>query len=488
MSPTRPDILLIMTDQQRFDSLSCYGCRAIETPHLDRLAAEGVRFEHACCNNPICTPSRASLMTGRPVPDHGVCRLYDDLPDDSVMLPDRLRRLGYDTALVGKLHVSSRSTEARRRHPHDGFDIYDWCLDPAIELESPHNAYARWLGERCPDVLDRLRRAGKRAGSVSRACHMTHWAAERTIALLREPRDRPRFVMMSLFDPHDPFDDHPPAYADRVDREALGPPQPVGDAAATPLMRRIAERTAGWLTTESPAESVTEGRVGYHASVAMLDDEIGRVLDALDRTGRSRDTIVVFVSDHGDMLGDQGMFTKGGYLFDPCVRVPMLIRWPERLRAGVSRRMVQPHDLAASLLLAAGADAEDVAHWMPHARDVIGAEIHDRPAGGDDDFAVCCYPNSAMARRVAGGEPRGGYMDPPLEAVMFRTRRRKLVRYRLGGAEPETEWHLFDLEADPLERHNLWHDPAWHAAGASLRERLERWLTDHPLPTEPMAA
>ena len=111
MDPKRPNILLIMSDQQRWDTLGSYGCRAIPTPALDSLAAGGVSFERCYVNATICTPSRACMLTGKPLPGHGVYRLHDTLPDDQVLLPAHLARLGYQTALVGKLHVSGHAVE-----------------------------------------------------------------------------------------------------------------------------------------------------------------------------------------------------------------------------------------------------------------------------------------------------------------------------------------------------------------------------------------
>ena len=142
---SQPNILLIITDQQRFDSLGCYGFEAAHTPNLDRLANQGLLFEHCYVNNPICTPSRASLMTGQHLPGHGVYQLYDNLSDDQVLFTEYLQQLGYHTALFGKLHVCSRYTEVYQRHPRDGFDVYEWCLEHNIDLDSPLNGYARWL-------------------------------------------------------------------------------------------------------------------------------------------------------------------------------------------------------------------------------------------------------------------------------------------------------------------------------------------------------
>jgi len=178
---SQPNILLIMTDQQRFDSLGCYGFEAAHTPNLDQLATDGALFEHCYVNNPICTPSRSSLMTGKHLPGHGVYQLYDNLPEDQILFTEHLQRLGYHTALFGKLHVCSRYTEAEKRHPHDGFDVYEWCLDHAIHLDSPFNGYAKWLKETDPEFYDRLCREGKELLHIPREVHMPHWAAERTI-------------------------------------------------------------------------------------------------------------------------------------------------------------------------------------------------------------------------------------------------------------------------------------------------------------------
>ena len=130
-----PSFPPLTTDEQRFDSLRAYGFEAGHQPHLDGLAADGATFERCYATNPICSPSRASLLTGHHLPEHGVYRLCDVLPDDEVLFPERLRDLGYQTALVGKLHVSSMHAEAEARHPHDGFDVYEWCNEGCVRMD-----------------------------------------------------------------------------------------------------------------------------------------------------------------------------------------------------------------------------------------------------------------------------------------------------------------------------------------------------------------
>lgn len=199
-----------MTGQQRWDSLGCTGCEAIATPNIDRLAAEGALFDQCYVNATICTPSRASLLTGKTVPNHGVYRLHDRLTDDQVLFPAHLQQQGYQTALIGKLHVPGRTIEAETRHPNDGFDEYEWCIDPAIHLDSPFNAYVQWLAERDPTFHQRLLEENRQLRHFPAEHHFTRWVAERTIHFLeKQDGAKPFFCQMSLFDPHDPYFDYP---------------------------------------------------------------------------------------------------------------------------------------------------------------------------------------------------------------------------------------------------------------------------------------
>ena len=180
-----PNVLLIITDQQRFDSLGSYGSHIIPTPHLDRLAEDGAVFENCYVNNPICTPSRASLFTGKPLPGHGVYRLHDLLPEEENLFPCQLREKNYRTALIGKLHVSGRSHEINNRHPHDGFEVYEYALSPH-DLTEGYNSYASWLRINHPSVYERLNKEGRRFGHFSEETHFTHWAADRTADFIKK--------------------------------------------------------------------------------------------------------------------------------------------------------------------------------------------------------------------------------------------------------------------------------------------------------------
>ena len=468
MVACRPNILLIMSDQQRWDTLGCYGCRAIATPALDGLAAGGVLFERCYVNATICTPSRACMLTGKLPPGHGVYRLHDTLPDDQVLLPAHLARLGYETALVGKLHVSGRMVEAQRRHPHDGFERYEWCIDPQIHLDSPYNGYAAWLREHHPEFLHRLE-AGPQDHHPAEA-HFSTWAAERAIAFLgeRDP-ERPFFLNVSFFDPHSPYFDYPRDAGDLVDRAAIDPVRPL-TAAHEPVPGGVAREREGFhkrYGRHSGGRDLAGVRQGYYASVAFLDRQVGRILAELERRGLARNTLVLFVSDHGDMIGDYELITKGAYFYDPCTRVPMILRLPEGELAGKrAAELVQPHDLAATLLRAAGMPADGVTALMPESQDL--AALARGQVAAPRDHALTMYRNSGYGNR--------GYWDPPIYGTMFHDGRYKLSLFHDPAARAAPEGELYDLDADPGETANLWADPRHAARRDHLTDRLHATL------------
>jgi len=475
VSETLPNILLLMTDQQRYDSLGCYGFEAANTPNLDRLALEGVVFDQNYVTNTVCTPSRTGMLTGKYMPGHGVYRLYDDLPQDEVLVTARLQQLGYDTALFGKLHVSSIDREAHHRHPNDGFDVYEWCMEGCARMDSPYHAYAKWLEQKDPEFHTRMMRESRGIGHVPLEYHMSHWAAERTIDFIQS-RDgnRPFFAMMSIFDPHDPYDDYP------LGMETLVDPSKIPD----PLIRdNEFEGKPDGLRREHHGsylgdfdkfslEELRQMRLGYHVSVAYADREFGRVLDAVDEKGIAENTLVIFTSDHGDMLGDHQLFIKGAFFYDPVTRVPLILRWPKKLPRG--RRvgsLVQNLDLAATVLAAAGMDTETIASVMPDSHSVLPLAVGEVQSGRED--AICCYRNTGLS-----AEPTPGvYFDPPIHATMIRHGQYKMnVWHTDGRANQCIQGELYDMEHDPLELHNLWADPDWREVRVRLTERLIQWF------------
>ncbi|MHC4659283.1 MAG: sulfatase family protein [Planctomycetota bacterium] len=458
LAADRPNILILMTDQQRYDSLGCYGCEVIRTPNLDRIAVEGALFERCYSPCPVCTPSRASMWTGKPMPGHGVYKLHDIFPDDQVLFSKRLQMLDYETALVGKLHVSGLWHEAETRGPNDGFDHYHWCIDPGLNFDSKYNAFARWVRKKDPIFYKRLTREGKSLHHFPAELHFTRWAGETTIDLIENrDRNRPFFIMMSLFDPHDPYFDHPLESMDMVDDEKIPKAQPIPQDKDRPRgVERAMEKSALIKEkSETFRASIHELRKGYYASIAFLDEEIGKVLECLDREGLTENTLVIFVSDHGDMLWDRGLFTKGAFFYDPSIRVPLLMRLPGKIPVGTRvKEPVQLLDIAGTALAAAGFGREQLEETMPDSMDLVSLIRR-----GKD------YRNT-------GYGPGHKYYDPPIHATMFCEERFKLNVYHALADGSGLEGELYDMQNDPQEANNLWSDFQYAEVKTRLLGRL----------------
>ena len=471
-TPSRPNILLLMTDQQRYDSLGCYGFPAAHTPNLDRLAREGALFEKFYVTNPICTPSRSSMFTGKHLHGHGVYTVYGNLPEDEVLFPEHLQRAGYETALFGKLHIRSRMLENSERHPHDGFDVYEWALEACLDLDSPLNGYGKWLKERDPVFFEKLKREGRKLLHHPAHLHFTHWAAERTIGYLkRQDGSRPFFAMMSIFDPHNPYEAWPEEFGRLVDAGKIPDPL-VTEGEMERLPRGIRQEHEGSYLggfSRYTMDDLRRMRFGYHVSIAFADHEFGRVLDTLRERGLEENTLVIFASDHGDMLGDHSLLVKGAYFFDPNIRVPLIMRWPAGFAGGVRvSSLVQIQDLAATILAAAGLDPDDVRAKAPEAESLLPLATGEKQRVRD--WAACIYRNTGI-------KEGGVYFDPEIHATMFMDERHKLGVYHDVSEAPgtATEGVLYDMQADPNELHNLWADPAYRSVRLGLTERLLDW-------------
>lgn len=447
---SRPNILLIVTDQQRYDTLGCYGNPSIFTPNIDRLAAEGVLFEHCYVQNPVCAPSRASLVTGRYPRICGLNANGRPLPDGEILLTKLLAEAGYDCGLVGKFHIDACEygrTEPRR---DDGFHFFEWAHDPVHE--SPYNHYHGWL--RAQGILNcRIK------PPIPQELSFTHWCIERGLAFLDEHYlnfpEQPFFLWLNIFDPHDgPAPDS--RYLEMYPIEKVPRPKyKDGELENKPPSQRYGfyhayggrRRGYGQLTEEERLKLVSE----YYAKCTQIDNEIGRILNYLASRGIEDKTIVIYTSDHGDMLGDHGLILKGPYFYEPAIRVPLIIRWPGHLKAGLRRReIVQWIDIMPTLFEAIGLSLP----WYVQ---------------GQSFLELCKDPQAKAIRKWAYCEYRESNFPhtPPVYATMLRTERYKLVHYH-----GETYGELYDLETDPDEYCNLWD------SNKDLREELRRQLLD----------
>ena len=467
---TRPNILFICTDQQRYDALGCYGNSNIHTPTIDGLARDGVLFEHTYVQNPVCAPSRASLMTGQYPGNHGLWANGVALPEHQPLFSKVLADGGYDCGMIGKMHLAACFEGRTEPRLDDGFRYYKWAHDPAHR--SPENDYHLWLASEFPERYQQAAANGGRtrhepAGfdTMPTEAHYSRWASTRAIEFLDGvgKEDAPFFLWVNFFDPHHPFV-APSEYLDRYDPDSL--PDPVGfegELAAKPPIqgRASAESYAGFARgfTSYTSREIKEIIAAYYAMVTLIDDEVKRILDRLDALGLADDTIVIFTSDHGEMLGDHQLLLKGPMLYDCAVRVPLIMRWPEHLPAGERRSdLVQWIDLTSTFVELAGLEPTPTAQGMsllPLARGDADAQSR--------GWALCEYLDS--------GHP----YDPGVYLTMLRTGDFKLiVQHGLPAMDREGTGELYNLTADPHELHNRWDDPEY----ASDRIALERMLLD----------
>ncbi len=458
------NVLLMCTDQQRFNALRASGNDEIETPNLDRLVAQGALFDNCYVQSPVCGPSRGSLMTGQYVHAHGLWANGVGLDRSQPLMSKVLADSGYDCGLVGKFHVGGACIEGRLEpRLDDGFRVFRWAHDPYPG--SSENAYQRWLRDVHPDLYRQAREpdSGVTFDTMPTEAHYSRWIGDETISYLRADRDesKPFFFIANFFDPHHGFG-APKEYVDRYrdkvlstpltrDQELAGKPEMLTEASH----ESYAGHAPGF--TDYTAEEIQEIRAAYYAMVTLVDDEVGRILDALDETGLTDDTLVVFTSDHGEMLGDHQLLLKGPMMYECAVRVPLIMRWPGHIQAGIRRtELVEWIDLTSTILDAAGAPD------LPGAQGSSLLSLAADPAAPPvRDWALCEYRNS--------GHP----YDVPVHTTMLRHDKYKLIVWHGAPATDRVrDGELYDLEVDPDELDNLWSDPQHRQLRAELSELL----------------
>jgi arylsulfatase len=476
-----PNILWFCTDSQRWDTLGCYGNPFVHTPNLDALAESGVVFERCFAQSPVCTPSRAGFLTGRYPRTTRVRQNGQLMPADEVLVTRLLADAGYVCGLSGKLHVSACHPEpyvAGEPRINDGYSEFHWSHHPAPSW--PTNEYIRWLGERGltfetpPHPDSRFVKIGMPAEH-----HQTTWCAQKAIDFIESAAaaERPWLFSVNPFDPHDNFDPAP-EYLERHLRRLADIPLPnytPGELENKPIFQQIDHRGAYNDPRNYPFPEMTEKdhrlvRAAYWAMIDLIDAQVGRVLEALERTGQRDNTIVIFTSDHGEMLGDHGIYLKGPYFYEPAIRVPLIISCPRLIPPGRrSPALLELIDLAPTVLDAAG---------LPRAAGIQALSLWPLLTGAADpdrlhDDVYCEYYHALPC-----------HSDPAAYATMLRDERYKLVA--IHGREPG---ELYDLERDPAETHNLWEAAEYQTLKLALLRRLcdrMAWTVD-PLPARTAA-
>lgn len=441
MLPMQPNILWICTDQQRWDTIAALGNPYIRTPNLDRLVGEGVAFTHAFCQSPICTPSRASFLTGLYASTvHGCMNGNDRWAEAAPLVTKLLKDIGYDCGLAGKLHLAGAAYRIEPRPKDDGYRVFHWSHDPNDRWPTGH-AYADWVRSQGYNLAE----LHKRPDGIPPKLHQTTWCADRAIEFLQEPRSDPWLMSVNIFDPHAPFNP-PKEYLDRYDPATLpGPAFRESDLAAQAKLAGVDFQNPARRPEEFNARWV---QAAYYAMIELIDHNVGRMIQALEESGQRENTVIIFMSDHGETLGDHGLLLKGNRFYEGLVRVPLIFSWPGHFPAGlVSDALVELTDIAPTLLELAGA---------PKPTRMAGRSLLPILTGQADPHRHRDYVRCEYYRALNPEGPGREQGDFRIHfGTMHRTRRYKLCTYH---GHPHGE--LFDLEADPNEFNNLWDDPA----------------------------
>jgi choline-sulfatase len=445
MEARRPNLLLIMADQLAAPWLPAYGHAVVRAPNLTALAARAIVFENAYCASPLCAPSRAAMLTGL-LPSRTA--VYDNAAELRASLPTvthHLRAQGYDTCLVGKMHFVGPD-QLHGFEERLTTDIYPGDLDWTPDWRRPLTDRLPWY-HTMESVLD----PGVCAASMQQDYddEVAFRAVRKVFDLARDGPERPFFLVVSFSNPHDPWELRR-EYWDRYDRAAIDLPAvpriPPEDA--DPHSRRLREM-CGADEVELTDDQLRAARHGYYAGISFLDDRVGEVLGALRSAALDRDTVVVFASDHGEMLGERGLWYKMAF-FEPSARVPLLVQVP----GGPARRVAEP----VSLL--------DVA---PTLRELAG----DPALAGDADE----LDGASLAGLMNGSGRRAGpvaaeYLAEGVRAPAVMVRR---GRHKLVACEGDPD-QLYDVVADPRELADLAGDPRQRSVLDELRGALEaRW-------------
>ena len=471
---TRPNILFLMSDEHRHDALGCAGNPVIQTPNLDNLAKRGVHFTHTYCQGPLCQPSRASIITGQYVHQHGQTWNQFSMKPEWPTMMKSLQTAGYETAMVGKAHFAGdgvvaqdrdfRNTEWSQRFGLDWMvEEYDKAILQIPGAKTPYTEYLRskdllstFLAE-TPHTRPNIRDAY--AGKVSKlplADCQSSFIGDRAIDFLRTRKPtgkdaKPFFLWVSFVEPHPPIIDNS-FWAERY-KDANIPVGPV-------VMPELKDDAYGryirtWIHNIGSENFTPEGAARmarhYYGMMSQVDRKIGDIVRALQETGADKNTWIIYTADHGEMMGDHKMVFKNVF-YRGSVRVPNIVSPPGGMKGRTSAELVESIDLTATMLDVAGAE-------LPQCQGRSLVPLVKGQARGRD----------VVFSELAGHQNKNNFF------VMAATRRYRYLYDKLNDLPCE----LFDLEKDPDEMHNLIDDPGHAAIRKDLQARVTNFSLSH---------
>ena len=446
----RPNILFLMDDQHRGDWLGAAGAKWLITPNLDRLAHDGVLFRRGYTSSPSCLPARAALLTGMSPWGHG-CLGYVPIPERYAQeMPRTFTEAGWRTYAVGKNHF----TPPRNTHGYQTVILGEPNIRDLPEICD----YRAWFNQKAPGhhPLEPFRSGNDQRGGIcyplDEELHESRWVADQALLFLKSYKeDKPWFLKVSFLCPHTPLNP-PKRWYDRYEGVAI-PPVAVGEWARHDYggvhtsFAKQAEATRGVV----PAEELRATRRSYAAAISYVDEQIGRILAALQEREELENTLILFTADHGDMMGDHLLYRKT-FAYEGSVNVPMIVRWPASLglkakRGQVRQDLAELRDVFPTFLDATG---------LPRPSSVEGMSLLDILRGKPGRKMLDLEHASCYA-------PKDGWV-----ALMD-------SRYKYIYFEHTGQQQLFDLSKDPQEVNNLADQPA----SAKLVKQWRQKMIDH---------
>ncbi|TNJ66126.1 DUF4976 domain-containing protein [Paenibacillus hemerocallicola] len=494
MPNKKPNILIITTDQQHFNTIHALGNETIRTPNLDKIVQDGIAFERAYVANPVCSPSRSTIITGEYPSRHGCWNIGVALDQHRTTLGQLLKEQGYATGLFGKAHfqpvlnkgsfeapphIHNREFWRNWSGPYYGFDQVAMVHGHADEASSHGMHYGAWLVDQGIDPARYFGpKGGHREGSwdLPEQLHYTRWTADRTIDFIEaaaeggrdsQEKDQPFMAWCSFQDPHNAFL-CPEPWNSMYDPADMPPfHEREGEMADKPRIHQcLIEDRMKELDVNVTADpghdtggiqclGLTNEKIGrerarkwlssYYAMVSLIDYHIGRIMEKLEQLDIADETLIIFTSDHGDYAGNHGLWLKGPIHYEDIIRVPFLVRWKGTLPTGVkTNSLMSLVDLAPTILEACGIEApgsmQGVSQWA----------TLQQPHSSKRDW--CLVENRA---------------EPTFYVKTLITERYKL-NYFLGRNEGE----LYDLAEDPHEFVNLYDHPEYSCLKTELLMKL----------------
>ncbi len=450
---TRPNILWICTDQQRYDTIHSLGNRLIHTPNLDKLVKQGTTFTRAYTQSPVCTPSRASFLTGRyPRTTRVTCNGNAYFPVDEKLVTRMLADIGYDCGLVGKLHLTTAYGTVEKRID-DGYRFFKYSHAPRNDWKSGHD-YQEWL--KTEGVQWEKDYKGENGG-IEACYHQTTWCFNQAIRFVSEKRDGPWLLSINPYDPHPPFDP-PEDYIKRFNIDDIPSPKWLEGELENKPAHQQKDYMLGGQDGQGPAclkmTQMEKKRciAAYYAMIELIDEQLGRLLDFLDENGQRDNTIIIFHSDHGEMLGDHGLIWKGAYFYEEIVHVPLIISCPDYFLEDMrSNALVELVDIVPTILETLGIDIP----YYVQGKSLIPILTGLKDPHEHKQEVYCEFYNSLKLSHK--GIYATMYLEDFFKIVMYHTK--------------EEKGELYCLKDDPDEYYNLWDDPDYAAIKMRLMKK-----------------